>query len=91
MFIIFVGQGAKIFLAYNFVFLTHVMLFLQHLFSLIFFSHGPLGREVRRFHCIWARLLLLLLAHSEYVLVVPFSVRQCTVKWYGTFFVFLDL
>jgi len=45
VFIIFVGQGAKIFV-YNLVFLTHVMLFLQHLFSQMFFSHGLLGREV---------------------------------------------
>ena len=46
VFIIFVGQGAKIFIVYNLVFLTHVMLFLQHLFSQMFFSHGLLGREV---------------------------------------------
>jgi hypothetical protein len=45
--IIFVGQGAKIFFVYNLVFLTHVMLFLQHLFFQFFFlSWSPWKRGI---------------------------------------------
>jgi len=49
VFIIFVGQGAKIFIVYNIMFLTHVMLYQQHLFSQFFSFTVPLEERYRDF------------------------------------------